>query len=47
MDGIKQAILANTWIAMKSAIKNAESVPIPELGVFRDMLEPMVGSGQS
>ena len=51
MDGLKQAIQANTLAALESAIKNAESVAgfnPPELRTARDMLRAAkVGSGQS
>ena len=50
MDGLKQAIQANTLTALESAIKNAESFAgfnPPELRTAKDMLEAKVGSGQS
>ena len=50
MNGLKQAIQANTWAALERAIKNAENVAgfnPPELRTARDMLKPLVGSGQS
>ena len=50
MDGLKQAIQANTRTALERAIKNAESVAgfnPPELRIARDMLEAKVSSRQS
>ena len=50
MDGLKQAIQANTRTALERAIKNAESFGggfDPELRIAKDMLEAKVGSGQS
>ena len=52
MDGLKQAIQANTRTALERALKNAERFAIrgfnpPELRIAKDMLEAKVGSGQS
>ena len=51
MDGLKQAIQANTLTALESAIKNADSFAgfnPPELRTAKDMLPAAkVGSGQT